>query len=338
MLIDISHNHITTAFGGDPMPQLIVKTSLLPRQAMSDTSGTGNYVTSTDIEADEYASTVPLLASGRPACGSHTAGSAENAMGSSGGTYAINGSALGDRIDKHPSFHFAAPIQRVHVKVVELNDDPGQSEGALHLDADYVLTCNNQAPGGCTDLPATAIAASGAHKNWTPLAGPINTWRKYRVNVSGNGLSENLELKSGLFRVIANSSSHHQAKPGHIEALEPTRADTARPVPTYAAYQNNSAMPGSIPTPYGQNGAMMGMQPSPYMGMPGMGAPGMGMPGMGAPGMGMGMGAPGMGMGAPGMGMGAPGMGTNMRGLSLDALRDVVLIQSRSCRKLGDFL
>ena len=220
------HHHLEgwTSFV-ETIPKYMTKTFVEPRQSYTDSMAMNNFVVSTDIEADVYASPTPLI-QGRSECQEVSTASA---LGAEGATYATNGSQPTELINQHPSFHFNDKIGKVRVHIFEDLGDCAPGKDLLNA----VYDLGNE---GSTDLTSTAVPMKGSaspHPNFTKFRTVTNTWKKYCVRLSdatgAGGLNETLKVKSGIFRVLTtDASGKSPGELGKIERLE----DSVGPVQT----------------------------------------------------------------------------------------------------------
>jgi len=220
--------HLTTFFP-DMMPQFLSKIQLLDRP-FTNSLQVPNYLVSTNLESDKFSVQIPDNSSA--GCGQATG----NAIGPAGGVFSTTGGKAMDMVGEHPSWHFAKPLLKAHVRIVQ--DIDGQ-EGEVMQDAVYDLSGTTDpvtSQPGSKDILSNMQAekSNSPHPNFTKFHGLPNIRKKYKIQItdpSGNAqINETLYANAGVYRVLYASSGKGAAPVGHITRLDGTSPDSAAPI------------------------------------------------------------------------------------------------------------
>ena len=212
-------------------PEFISKTELLERP-FTNSMDVPNYLVSTNVEASKFSASIP------DDPGMQCGRASDNAIGKSGGVFALSGGRSMDMVGEHPSWHFAAPLQKVHTRIVQ--DFEGQ-EGEVLLDAVYDLSGGSDpssGQAGSKDILSNMLPMKdvSSHPNFTKFHGPANMTKKYKITItdaSGGSppqINETLYVESGVYKVVKMANRKGAGQHRQMTRIGGDSPDAAPPV------------------------------------------------------------------------------------------------------------
>ena len=222
---------ILATFFKSMTPEFISKTELLERP-FTNSMEVPNYLVSTNVEASKFSASIP------DDPGSQCGHARDNSIGKDGGVFSLSGGRSMDMVGEHPSWHFAAPLQKVHTRIVQ--DIDGQ-EGEVLLDAVYDLSGGSDpasGQAGSKDVLSNMLPVKdvSSHPNFTKFHGPANTTKKYKITITDASgasppqINETLYVESGVYKVVKTAGQKSRGHSGQMTRIGGESPDAAPPV------------------------------------------------------------------------------------------------------------